>query len=363
VIRRSAPAADLKTLAQRILGPAEADRFFDRAARDQGLTGGTPVADAAFISQLERKFAGSIGAAMAQALISEAVTVETISLDDLMRIADETRRIAEHSQQLEQKSRQLEAAAAQLRDANARLRRLDQEKDDFLSQVSHEVRTPMTAIRSFSEILLQARDLESEQVQRYLQIIHDETVRLTRLLDATLDLGLLERGEVQWSHSRIDPEAALENSIRIGRGLGGERVPIVSGLRAQGVVVQANEDRLCQVFINVISNAVKFNTHAQPQVTIASAVNDGLYEVLIADNGPGIPPELRGQIFAGHLRGGQRPRSPASGAGLGLAISWQIMRHLGGDLELVSGAGPGACFRVTLAALPEAAPAAAPSAV
>lgn len=361
VIRRSAPAADLKILAQRILGPAEADRFFDRAARDQGLADGAPVADAAFISQLERKLAGSIGAAMARALISEAVTVETISLDDMMRIADETRRIAEHSQQLEQKSRQLEAAAAQLRDANARLRRLDQEKDDFLSQVSHEVRTPMTAIRSFSEILLETRDLESGQVRRYLRIIHGETVRLTRLLDSTLDLGLLERGEVQWPCSRTDPEAALENSMRIGRGLGGERVPVVSGLRAQGVVVQANEDRLCQVFINLISNAVKFNTHAEPRVTIASAVNNGLYEVLIADNGPGIPPELRGQIFAGPLRGGDRPRSQASGAGLGLAISWQIMRHLGGDLELVSGDGPGACFRVTLAALREAAPAAAPS--
>ena len=351
LIRRSAEVADMSAIAQRILGAEEAGRFFARAAFDQGLDQGPPVADAAFISQLERKLAGSIGAAMARMLISEAVTVETIRLDDLMKIADETRRMAEHSLQLELKSRQLEAAAEQLRDANARLTRLDQEKDDFLSQVSHEVRTPMTAIRSFAQILLETDDLEPDRAQRYLRIIHSESERLTRLLDSTLDLSLLERGEAQWPRPRVDPELALDNSIRIGRGLGGPQVLIHRASRAWGVSVQANEDRLCQVFINLISNAVKYNTSDRPQVTIRSAVREGLYEVLIADNGPGIPAEHRAQLFSGLLRSGPRPRAAASGAGLGLAISWQIMRHLGGALELVPSDGQGACFRVTLTAL------------
>ncbi|HET6599288.1 MAG TPA: ATP-binding protein [Burkholderiaceae bacterium] len=350
LIRRSASAADLGALAQRILGAEEAQRFFDRAARDQGRPLGPPVADTAFISQLERKFAGSIGAATARALVSEVVTVESIRLDDLMKIADETRRMAEHSRQLEEKSRQLEAAAAQLRDANAQLTQLDQQKDDFLSHVSHEVRTPMTAIRSFSEILLEGRDVDPARAQRYLGIIHDESVRLTRLLDGTLNLSLLERGETHWPRSSIDPELALESSIRIGRGLGGVKVPIVSAARASGVTVQANQDRLCQVFINLIANAVKFNSSAAPRVTIRSRVRDGVYEVLIADNGPGIAPEHRAELFSGLTRGRSRPRGAASGAGLGLAISWQIMRHLSGTLELVPGHEPGACFRVTLAA-------------
>ena len=351
LIRRSAATADLSLLAQRFLGADEAARFFERAAREQGRPQGPPVADAAFISQLERKLASSIGAAMARAVISEAVTVETIRLDDLMKIADETRRMAEHSRQLEEKSNQLEAAAAQLRDANARLTRLDQEKDDFLSHVSHEVRTPMTAIRSFSQILLETGDLDPARAQRYLGIIHDESVRLTRLLDSTLDLGLLERGEAHWPCTRIDPEAALETSIRIGRGLGGARTPILSTARASGVAVQANEDRLCQVFINLIANAVKYNTSAAPRVSVHSGLREGVYEVLIADNGPGIPPEQREHLFSRFVHGRARPRNAASGAGLGLAISWQIMHRLGGTLELVPGERSGACFRVTLKAL------------
>jgi len=351
LIRRTAAAEDLSVLAQRILGVEEATRFFERAARDQGLEHAPPVADDAFISQLERKLASSIGAASARAVISEAVAVEIISLDDLMKIADETRRMAEHSRELEEKSRQLEAAATQLRDANTRLTRLDQEKDDFLSQVSHEVRTPMTSIRSFSQILLETKALEPASAQRFVQIIHDESVRLTRLLDSTLDLSLLERGEAHWPRSRIDPEAALESSIRVCQGLDGMRVPLLSEARATGVAVEANEDRLCQVFINLISNAIKYNTNGKPRVTIRSSVRDGLYEVLISDNGPGIPLQERSQIFSRFVRNWTRPRTVASGSGLGLAISWQIMRHLGGSLEFVTTEGPGACFRVTLSAL------------
>ena len=351
VIRRTAAASDLSALAQRVLGAEEAARFFERAARDQGLERGPPVPDAAFISQLERKLAGSVGAATARAAISEAVTFETISLDDLMKIADDTRRVAEHSRQLEEKSRQLEAAAMQLRDANARLTRLDQEKDDFLSQVSHEVRTPMTSIRSFSQILLETKTLDPGSAQRFVRIIHDESVRLTRLLDSTLDLSLLERGEALWPRSRIDPEAALASSLLVCQGLGGTRVSLMSGERASGIAVEANEDRLCQVFINLISNAIKYNTSDRPTVTVSSHAREGVYEVLIADNGPGIQPEDRANLFSRFARGWTRPRNAASGAGLGLAISWQIMRHLGGTLEFVAADGPGACFRVTLSAL------------
>src|SRR5690606_28563028 len=102
-------------------------------------------------------------------------------------------------ERLERKSRELEVTAAQLGEANERLTRLDAQKDDFLSQVSHEVRTPMTSIRSFSEILLDTPDLEAKQARHFLEIIHEESVRLTRLLDSTLDLSQLERGEAPWA--------------------------------------------------------------------------------------------------------------------------------------------------------------------
>ncbi|MGA7985244.1 MAG: sensor histidine kinase [Burkholderiales bacterium] len=348
LIRRSAATEDLRKLAERILGAEETHRVFERAAHEQGLEHGPPIANDAFISQLERKLAGSIGAASARAMISEAVTLESIGMDELMQMADDTRRVREHSRQLQEKSSQLEAAASQLRDANVRLRRLDEEKDDFLSQVSHEVRTPMTSIRSFSQILLETPGLAPDLERRYLRIIHEESVRLTRLLDSTLDLSLLEHGEAPWPRAAIDPETALERAIRSCQGLAGTRVQLHSAERARGATVEANEDRLCQVFINLISNAIKYNTGDAPQVTIRSALRDGAYEVEVADNGPGIRAEERERIFSKFVRGWAHTQTGASGAGLGLAISGQIMRRLGGTLALVPGEGPGACFRVTL---------------
>jgi len=351
LIRRSATTYDLNLLAERILGPDEARRLFGDVSAGT-MRAGAAKADAAFISQLERKLAGSVGGASARAMISQVVTGETISLDELMKIADETQRIREYSERLEHKSRELEVAARQLSEANERLTQLDAQKDDFLSQVSHEVRTPMTSIRSFSEILLETPDLDATRARRFLGIIHEESERLTRLLDSTLDLSLLERGETPWALERLDPEQALDRSIRMCHGLAANtRVRVVDGERARDVLVLANADRLSQVFINLISNAIKYNTSEAPYVRLRSRVVDGTYEVLVEDNGPGIRAEERELIFSKFARGWAHTQTAVTGAGLGLAISWQIMRRLGGSLSLMPTSGRGACFRVSIAAI------------
>ena len=207
----------------------------------------------------------------------------------------------------------------------------------------------MTSIRSFSEILLDARDLDPTQSEHFLRIIHEESVRLTRLLDSTLELNLLEHGEAPWQLTRIDPELALDNSIRICQGLAaGARVRLLEGERARGTMVEGEADRLSQVFINLISNAIKYNTSRTPWVLVSSRIHHDSYEVLIEDNGPGIRADERELIFSKFRRGWAHTQTSAPGAGLGLAISWQIMRRLGGSLSLASGAGRGACFRVSL---------------
>ncbi|MCC7040119.1 MAG: histidine kinase [Burkholderiales bacterium] len=349
LLRRSATTDDLRLLAQRILGDDAAQRLFEQAAQQQGRAHAAPIADDAFITQFERTLAGSIGGASAHAMISQVVTGETISLDALVRIADETQRIREYSHELEVKSRELEATARQLGEANERLRRLDVEKDHFLSQVSHEVRTPMTSIRSFSEILLDDRRLDAAQRERFLRIIHEESVRLTRLLDSTLELNLLEHGETPWQQVPIDPELALDNSIGVCQVLAaGARVRLIEGERARGATVEGEADRLSQVFINLISNAIKYNTSEAPWVRVSSRLDHAAYEVLIEDNGPGIRADERELIFSKFRRGWAHTQTSTPGIGLGLAISWQIMRRLGGSLTLVERSGPGACFKVRL---------------
>ena len=349
LIRRSAATYDLSVLAHRMLGTDEAQRLLRDAGQVPVDGSSLAVANDAFISQLERRLAGSVGAASAHAMISQVITGETVSLDELIKIADETQRVREYSHQLELKSRQLEATASQLSAANERLTRLDADKDEFLSQVSHEVRTPLTSIRSFSEILVTTGSLHSADSDRFLRIIHEESMRLTRLLDSTLDLSLLERGEAPWELRCIDPELALEGALHTCQGLAvNTRVRMLAGERAQGVIVQADADRLSQVFINLISNAIKYNRSESPYVHVSSRLEGDVYEILVEDNGPGIRADERELIFSKFRRGWAHTQTTEAGAGLGLAISWQIMRRLGGSLTLMPDAGSGACFRVAL---------------
>ncbi|HEX2531729.1 MAG TPA: sensor histidine kinase [Burkholderiaceae bacterium] len=349
-VNRSATRYDLNVLAQRILGPDEAYLLFQEAEQRHGLKRDQSLADDAFISELERKLAGSIGAASARTMISQVVIGETISLYELMKIADETQRIRDYSRQLEQKSRLLEATASQLKDANSLLTTLDSQKNDFLSQVSHEVRTPMTSIRSLSEILLETPDIPREQTERFLRIIHEESMRMTRLLDGILDISLLEGEEAIWTLAPIDPELALDKAVDICQGLASKSsLLLLDGARARGVIVHGDSDRLNQVFINLISNAIKYNTNDRPFVRVTSRVEGDQYQVLVEDNGPGIRPDEREKIFLKFSRGWAHTRAGTQGAGLGLAISWQIMRRLGGTLELMPDRGCGACFRVQLA--------------
>jgi Na+/proline symporter/nitrogen-specific signal transduction histidine kinase len=348
-IRRSAAIDDLYILAQRILGTDQAQRLFQDFARRQGSRDDLPQPDTEFIAHLERQLAGGIGAASARVMVSQVITGETISLDELMRLVDETQQVIEYSQQLEHKSQQLQITAGQLREANERLKTLDAQKDDFLSQVSHEVRTPMASIRSFSEILLSNQDLSTDQSMRFLDIIHTETLRLTRLLDEILDLSHLERGELTWTLEPVDASAILRRAVETCQGMAdGAEVDVEVDCRADDVEVFAHRDRLSQVFINLISNAIKHNTDDAPRLRIVSSVLDGRFIVDVQDNGPGIAPADRERIFTKFSRAWTTARPTATGAGLGLAITRAILRRMNGTLDLLPSMGAGACFRVAL---------------
>src|SRR5690606_14572234 len=193
-----------------------------------------------------------------------------------------TQQMIEYSHALEVKSQELHSTAQQLKAANALLHDLHRQKDDFLSQVSHEVRTPMTSIRSFAEILLTVDDLTTAQRERFVTTIHNESVRLTRLLDDILDLSALEQGERGWENAPVDAEGALEQALMVCEGLARMRgVTLEDGPRAGGAIVLADAGRLSQVFINIISNAISYNDSDDPRVNISSQVADGLYQVAI----------------------------------------------------------------------------------
>jgi len=347
--QRFAATEDLYVLAQRILGPEASHKLFHEQAVRQGADGDMPVADAEFIALLERELAGSIGAATAHAMVSQVVIGDPISLQEVIRVVDETQQTISYSQQLERQSTELRETALQLQAANEQLKRLDRQKDDFLSQVSHEVRTPMTSIRSFAEILLDNHDLPVEQQSRFLKIVHSETLRLTELLDEILDLSYLESGEPKRGAEPVIADDVLARAVDACRGLvKPESAEILVDTKAGKATVLAIRDRLHQVFVNLVTNALKYNTSTHPRIEIRSLVDRGRYVFEIQDNGPGISTEDRDRIFEKYSRGWDQTGSRAGGTGLGLSISRSIAEMMNGRLELVDGDGTGACFRLTV---------------
>lgn len=344
----TADSEDLFVLAQRILGTEPARRLFDEMAAEQGTDAGLPHATDAVIARLERELAGSIGAASAHAMVTRIAGRETVGITELIDIADETQELIETSRQLAEKSAQLEHAAQQLRNANERLKALDAQKDEFLSQVSHELRTPMTSIRSFSDILVGDESLSAEERDRFVSIIQNESLRLTRLLDELLDMSRLEAGTVSLDLEKIDVNEAVNGAIDAISGMTrntgvGVRVAPAS----QGTTIRANDDRLRQVLINILSNAVKYNTAATPTIRIVSTVKNDKVWIDIIDNGGGVTREESSTIFEKFARGSRADRD--QGAGLGLPISRAIMRAMNGDLTIEFARDGTSFFRLTLA--------------
>ncbi|MBF9038743.1 sodium:solute symporter [Rhodobacterales bacterium LSUCC0387] len=340
-------ADDLLIMARRILGAGRAARLFGQAARAQGRDSELPDPTPDFLERLERELAGSVGAATAHAMVGQIAGGAGVSVQDLLAVADETAQIMEYSSKLEAQSVELARTAARLREVNQKLTELSVQKDAFLSQISHELRTPMTSIRAFSEILMQSDGLDEAARARFSKIIHDESRRLTRLLDDLLDLSVLENGHVSLNPSEVHLARVLERALNATAALEeSHRLEIIyNGTEEAGLRLNTDADRLAQVFINLISNAQKYCEAEAPSLTITLRERARHLEVEFADNGAGIPERQRSLIFEKFVRlDGTRP---AQGAGLGLAISREIMQRLGGGLHYVPSQG-GAVFLVRL---------------
>ncbi|WP_397543293.1 ATP-binding protein [Roseovarius salis] len=338
-----AQTEDLLIMSQRIMGASEAQAMFAQEARRQGLAGGMPEPTPDFLQTLERALSGSVGAATAHAMISQIVGGATVSVEDLMAVADETAQIMEYSSRLEAKTQEQARTARQLREANDKLTQISVQKDAFLSQISHELRTPMTSIRAFSEILRDSDGLSQTERDRYASIILDEATRLTRLLDDLLDLSVLENGQVDLQTQPGLLSDLLDRAVA-SAGAAGQGLRIHRDARAEQVQLHTDSDRLVQVFINLISNSAKYCDATTPELTIRPVVSGGDLVIDFVDNGPGIPADQQAVIFEKFSRIGE---TKAGGAGLGLAICREIMTRLGGEITYLPGQDA-AAFRVVL---------------
>lgn len=226
---------------------------------------------------------------------------------------------------------------------------LARQKTDFVSNVSHELKTPLTSIRMFSDLLLDGRVPEQKQA-RYLSIISAEAARLTRLINNVLDFARTERGERKFQRTRCDLGEIVREGLDIYRPhLETSGFQVESELPSEPLPIQGDPDALSQVLVNLLSNAEKYSNGAH-EIRVEVRREKEQLEVRVLDRGPGVPPACATRIFEKFFRADDALSSGVQGAGLGLTLARQIARAHGGDLLYEPRAGGGSCFILRLPA-------------
>ncbi len=224
----------------------------------------------------------------------------------------------------------------------ARLENLFTSQQRFLADVSHELRTPLTVIKGNADLI---RKIGADEES--LDSIKDEADRLTRLVGDLLLLAQAESGKLPLNSNPVELDMLLTDVFQQMRVLAGEKVKLRL-TEIDQAMIQGDRDRLKQVFINLVSNAVHY-TPTGGDVFLSLSKSEEMARVVVRDTGPGIPAKDLPHIFDRFYRGEKsRTRSKTGGFGLGLSIAYWIVDHHGGRIEVDSREGQGTTFVVFL---------------
>jgi Na+/proline symporter/nitrogen-specific signal transduction histidine kinase len=347
-----APVASVRGLLARFLGEERTESALAGWAQERGVDlQRAAYADPELLAYAERLLAGTTGAASARVALTTVAQEQSLGAREVVELLDETSRALATSRELEEKSRELEAASAELLRVNERLRELDQLKDDYLSTMAHELRTPLAGIRAFAEILHDNPDLPVERRSAFLRIIEQENERLSRLIHDLLDLAKLEGDAPGVELQPVGLAEAVGDAVESLRQLSATRGVGVEYRRdGDPLRVSGDRDRLIQVVVNLLSNAIKFCPPEGGRVVVAARRTEEStesVEISVTDNGPGVPAEARDSIFE-RFRQLARPVGGGAGTGLGLPICRRIVAQHGGRIWVEDAPGGGARFVVVL---------------
>lgn len=220
-----------------------------------------------------------------------------------------------------------------------------QEKTSFVSSVSHELKTPLTTIRMYAELLLSGRIRDALKKETYLSVIMTESERLTRLINNVLDFGKLEQGKKTYLITMFDLDAVLyqiidAHNIRIKE----KGLDIITHIKEGGCSIRSDRDALEQVILNLLDNVLKYAGKGRFIKFILQQEADSAFLIKICDDGPGIPKAQREMIFEKFFRLDNSLTAVQPGSGLGLSIARKIMQDLKGDLYYEPMESQGACF-------------------
>jgi PAS domain S-box-containing protein len=233
------------------------------------------------------------------------------------------------------------------------LQKLNEMKNEFVSQVSHELRTPLASIIGFAQTLLRAQDLPPEKVRQFLSIILDDGRRLERLVEDLLDISRVESGKTLLNKQAADVGEILRYAAHIvAPEAESKRISVVEAFECPptDATAQLDPDRMTQVFVNLLANAVKFTPPGGSITMLTRLENPRALVVEIRDTGVGIPADDLPRLFEKFYRAKQTDADGKEirGTGLGLSIAKQIIELHGGTIRAESVPGEGSTFTVIL---------------
>jgi signal transduction histidine kinase len=226
------------------------------------------------------------------------------------------------------------------------LRRLSALRADFVSLVSHELRSPMAAVIGAARTLQDRwRTLSPEQREAFLALIADETNRLAALIGDVLDTSRIEAGTFSYSFTDVDIGRLVEDAVSTA-SMGQDEVRIRAHVAGSVPPIRGDRERLRQIVTNLIDNAIKYSPGGD-EVEVTVRPENSSVRIVVADHGPGIPRDQQRLIFEKFGRA-DVPGSSKPGTGLGLFIARSIAEAHGGTLDVRSGPAAGATFVLTL---------------
>jgi signal transduction histidine kinase len=228
---------------------------------------------------------------------------------------------------------------------------LARQKTDFVSNVSHELKTPLTSIRMFSELLAEGRVSDPSKQQSYLHIITAEAARLTRLINNVLDFSRMERGEKKYNIQRLNLNDLLNELAETYRHhFEANHFQFSFDASDSLIFLNGDRDALAQIIVNLLSNAEKYSAENK-EIHLRLLRKDEPFahaEVQVLDRGTGVPKGCEERIFEQFYRAHDSLSSGIQGSGLGLTLARQIARAHGGDVIYQAHEGGGSCFILRL---------------
>jgi len=246
---------------------------------------------------------------------------------------------------------QLAQAVLRANEMAAVAQEADQIKSDFLASTSHELRTPLTGIIGSLDLVLAGQCEDRDEERRFVQIAHDSSQKLLGVVNAVLDIARIEAGKVEVELAPVDVvDIAGEvcDLYRVPAADRGLRLALEQPLSAHPVVM-ADADKVRQILLNLVGNAIKFTEHGGVIVTLEPAPDRAALAIHVRDTGIGIATDKQGRLFQPFVQADRDVARRFGGTGLGLSISRRLAERMGGSVSLFSaGEGQGATFTLTL---------------